>query len=83
MISQEAYLCGATHDLESPGFNLIAAPIVIGRRAWICARSTVQPGVRVGEGAVLGLGGVATRDLAPWTINAGVPARKIGVRPQL
>jgi putative colanic acid biosynthesis acetyltransferase WcaF len=81
IISQEAFLCGATHDLRVPGFPLISDSIRVGARAWICARATVQMGVRVGDGAVLGLGGVATRDLEPWTIYAGIPAKKIGERP--
>jgi putative colanic acid biosynthesis acetyltransferase WcaF len=77
VVSQQAYLCGATHDYNDPTFRLVAAPIVIGPYAWICARATVQPGLRVGEGAVLALGAVATRDLDPWTVYAGVPARRI------
>lgn len=80
IISQEAYLCGATHDYEDPAFPLVAAEISIGAYAWICARATVQPGVTVGEGAVLALGSVATRNLDPWTVYAGVPARKIKSR---
>lgn len=79
-VSQEAYLCGATHDVHDPSFPLIARPISIGPRAWICARSTVMPGIRVGEGAVLALGGIATHDLAPWTIHGGIPAMQIGTR---
>ena len=75
VISQEAYLCGAGHDIDDPVFPMIGKPIHIGRYAWICARATVCPGVRVGDGAVLGLGGVATRDLEPWIVYAGVPAR--------
>jgi putative colanic acid biosynthesis acetyltransferase WcaF len=82
VISQQAYLCGASHDFRDPAFPLIAAPISIGRYAWICARATVQMGVRVGEGAVLGLGGVAARDLAPWAVHAGLPARRVGERPR-
>ncbi|HKQ30644.1 MAG TPA: putative colanic acid biosynthesis acetyltransferase [Burkholderiales bacterium] len=77
VVSQQAYLCGATHDYDDPAFPLIAAPIRIGAYAWICARATVQSGVRIGDGAVLGLGAVATKDLAPWSVNAGIPARKI------
>jgi putative colanic acid biosynthesis acetyltransferase WcaF len=77
IVSQEAYLCGATHDYEDPGFPLVAAEITIGAQAWIAARATVQPGVAVGEGAVLALGSVATKDLEPWTVYAGVPARRI------
>lgn len=75
VISQEAYLCGAGHDIDDPAFPMLGQPIHVGRYAWICARATVCPGVRVGDGAVLGLGGVATRDLAPWTVYTGVPAR--------
>jgi putative colanic acid biosynthesis acetyltransferase WcaF len=80
IISQDAYLCGATHDYEDPEFPLISSEISIGAFAWVCARATVQPGVSVGEGAVLGLGGVATRDLDAWTVYAGIPARKIKAR---
>jgi putative colanic acid biosynthesis acetyltransferase WcaF len=80
IVSQQAYLCGATHDYEDPNFPLVAFPISIGPYAWICARATVQPGVSVGEGAVLALGAVATRDLESWTVYAGVPARRVKAR---
>jgi putative colanic acid biosynthesis acetyltransferase WcaF len=80
IVSQQAYLCGATHDYEDPAFPLIAFPISVGAYAWICARATVQPGVSVGEGAVLALGSVATRHLDPWTVYAGVPARRVKPR---
>jgi putative colanic acid biosynthesis acetyltransferase WcaF len=80
VISQGAYLCGATHDAHDPAFPLIASPITIGARAWICARATVMPGVTVGEGAVLALGAVATRDLDPWSVYGGIPARKLANR---
>jgi putative colanic acid biosynthesis acetyltransferase WcaF len=80
IVSQQAYLCGATHDYENPEFPLVAFPISVGPYAWVCARATVQPGVSVGEGAVLALGSVATRDLEPWTVYAGVPARRVKAR---
>ncbi len=76
-ISQEAYLCGATHAYEQPGFPLVSSEIHVGPRAWVCARATVQPGITIGEGAVLALASVATRDLAPWGVYAGIPARRI------
>src|SRR5215470_2517685 len=82
IVSQQAYLCGASHDYTDPSFALLTAPITIGAYAWICARATVQMGVRVGEGAVLALGAVATRDLEPWTVYAGVPARRVKRRPR-
>jgi putative colanic acid biosynthesis acetyltransferase WcaF len=83
IVSQQAYLCGATHDYEDPNFPLVALPISIGPYAWVCARATVQSGVRVGEGAVLALGSVATRDLQRWTVYGGIPARKIKMRKQV
>lgn len=80
IVSQRAYLCGATHDMDDPGFPMIAAPIRVGAYAWICARATVQMGLTVGEGAVLGLGAIATRDLEPWAVYIGMPARRIKAR---
>jgi putative colanic acid biosynthesis acetyltransferase WcaF len=77
ILSQGAYVCGATHDYDSPTFPLLAYAMTIGSYAWICARASVGPSVNVGEGAVLGLGSVATRDLEPWTVYAGVPAIKV------
>jgi len=77
IISQGAYLCGATHDYDDPAFPLIAYAMEIGAYAWICARASVGPGANIGEGAVLGLGSVATRSLEPWTIYAGCPAVRV------
>jgi putative colanic acid biosynthesis acetyltransferase WcaF len=82
ILSQEAYLCGATHDYDDPAFPLIAYAMTIGPYAWVCARASVAPGVNVGEGAVLGLGSVATRTLEAWTVSAGVPAVKVKDRKQ-
>jgi putative colanic acid biosynthesis acetyltransferase WcaF len=80
IVSQQAYLCGATHDYEDPAFPLIAYPMTLGAYSWVCARATVQPNVNLGEGAILALASVATRDLEPWTVYGGVPARKIKAR---
>jgi putative colanic acid biosynthesis acetyltransferase WcaF len=73
-ISQGAYLCTGSHDWSGSTFDLITAPIRINEGAWIAACSAIGPGVTVGEGAVLGLGSVANKDLQPWTIYLGVPA---------
>jgi putative colanic acid biosynthesis acetyltransferase WcaF len=83
IVSQQAYICGATHLYEDPAFPLVAYPITLGAYAWVCARGIVQPGVNLAEGAILGAGSVATHDLEPWTIYGGVPARKIKERKRL
>lgn len=83
VVSQRAVLCAGTHDISDPEFPLVTAPLSIGADAWIAAGAFVGPGVTVGEGAVLGACGVGMRDLAPWTVYAGNPARPIKRRPVL
>ena len=53
------------------------APIRVCKGAWIGARSIILKGVTVGEGAVVGMGSVVTKDVAPYTIVAGNPAQFI------
>lgn len=79
-LSQGAYLCTGSHDWSRSSFDLLTKPIVVHDGAWIAARAIVGPGVTVGEGAVLGLGSMATRDLAAWQIHLGVPARPVAGR---
>jgi putative colanic acid biosynthesis acetyltransferase WcaF len=74
-VSQYAFLCTATHDLESADFQLMAKPIVIGPRAWVAARAFVGPGVTIGEGAVVGATASVYRNVEPWTVVGGNPAR--------
>jgi putative colanic acid biosynthesis acetyltransferase WcaF len=80
VVSQEAYLCAATHDHAELSFPLIVSPIVIEPECWIAARAFVGPGVTMGRGAVVGAGSVVLSDVPPATIVAGVPARVISRR---
>jgi putative colanic acid biosynthesis acetyltransferase WcaF len=80
IVSQGAYICGATHEYNSPEFRFVHFPMRLGAYSWICARATVSPGVNVGSGAILALASVATRDLEPFGVYAGVPARKVKER---
>jgi putative colanic acid biosynthesis acetyltransferase WcaF len=83
IVSQGAFLCGASHDYDSPGFEFISAPIIVERYAWVCARAMVLMGVTVAEGAVLGAGAVAARSLEPWSVYAGNPAVRVKERKRI
>jgi putative colanic acid biosynthesis acetyltransferase WcaF len=80
ILSQGSYLCGATHDYNDPSFPLLAYRMHIEQHAWICARAIVAPGVHIAAGAVLGIGAVAVKDLAPWTVYSGNPAQPLRER---
>src|ERR1700682_4316039 len=55
-------------------------PIEIGAHAWVAAKAYVGPGVKVGEGAVLGACGCAFEELKPWTVYIGNPAKPLKQR---
>lgn len=77
VISQGSHLCGGTHDIDSPNFQLVAKPIHIGPRVWICADAFVGPGVSVAEGCVLGARAVVVKSIdEPWSVWAGNPVVK-------
>lgn len=79
-ISQGAYICTASHDITKLLKPLTTKPVVIGNYAWICARAIVLPGVTIGEGAVVAAGAVVTKDVEPWTVVGGNPAKLIKKR---
>jgi putative colanic acid biosynthesis acetyltransferase WcaF len=80
VVSQGAFLCCASHDIESPIMELTYSPIVVHDNAWVAAGAFVGPGVTIGEGAVVGAHAVVTKDVEPWTVVAGNPARFIKKR---
>lgn len=65
------------HGIEERGCPPPPEEVVIEDDAWIAAKATVLKGVRVGRGSVVGAGAVVTRDVAPYTFVAGVPARLV------
>jgi putative colanic acid biosynthesis acetyltransferase WcaF len=76
-VSQYSYLCTASHDYTIQSMPLITGPITIGDGAWVTADVFIGPGVSIGEGAIIGARSSVFRDVAPWTVVAGNPARFI------
>jgi len=79
-IGPEATILTLAHDPQDSEFSDKGGDVIIGDRVWIAYRATILPGVEIGEGAVIAAGAIVTTNVAPFTIMAGVPARKIGER---
>jgi putative colanic acid biosynthesis acetyltransferase WcaF len=74
ILSQDSYLCGATHDYNTINFTYLSKKIRTHPYTWICAKAVVLPGVVCGEGSVLGASSVSGKDLLPWSVYSGNPA---------
>lgn len=76
-ISQKTYLCAASHDISKPSLPLVTAPIKIGDQIWVAADVFIGPGVEVGEGAVIAACACVIKNVPPWTVVGGNPAKVI------
>lgn len=81
-ISPDVQIITAQHDINDPSFKLIKAPVTIEDYVWIGTRALILPGIHVGKGAVIAAGAVVTRDVPPFTVVGGVPAKPIKKRNQ-
>jgi acetyltransferase-like isoleucine patch superfamily enzyme len=68
------------HDKDDRHFKVVGKAVTIEDYAWIGGRVIVLPGVRIGKGAVVASGSVVTKDVEPYAVVAGMPARKVGER---
>jgi putative colanic acid biosynthesis acetyltransferase WcaF len=81
VISQKSYLCTGSHDYASLSFNIYSEPVQIGNEVWIATDVFVAPGVRVGDGSVVGARSSVLHDLPPGKVCYGNPAEPIKDRP--
>lgn len=79
-IGSHAVIWTLQHDVDDPFFGGTGGPVVVEDYAWIASHATVLPGVRIGRGAVVAAGSVVTKDVAPYALVGGVPARFIRER---
>lgn len=79
-IASFTVILGGYHDIDDPTFKSILNPVVIDDYTWIATRVTITGGVRIGRGAVIAAGAVVTKDVPPYHVMGGVPAKKIKER---
>jgi putative colanic acid biosynthesis acetyltransferase WcaF len=79
-ISQGTYLCTASHDITNSQNLLITAPIIVEEQSWIAAEAFIMMGVTIGQGAVVGARACVFKDVEPWTVVGGNPAKFIKKR---
>lgn len=80
VVSQHAYLCATGHNIYSSKHEQIDMPIILGDRSWIATGAFVGMGVTIGEGAVVGARAAVFKDVEPWTVVGGNPAKFIKQR---
>lgn len=86
MMGPDCIILTANHCMERNGIPMRCQgheefrPVVIGNDVWIGARVIILPGVHVGDGAVIGAGSVVTKDVEPYSIVGGNPAKLIRMR---
>ncbi len=80
IVSQFVHVCAGTHDFERLDFPLIRIPVHIGEDCWIATDTYIAPGVRIGDGVVVGARANVVRDLPEWTVCVGSPAKPVKAR---
>ena len=87
MVAPNVSILNDSHTFECIDIPMVQQPKVmndnptIGDDVWIGRNAVILNGVRIGEGAIVGAGAVVTRDVEPFTVVGGVPAKLIKMRP--
>jgi putative colanic acid biosynthesis acetyltransferase WcaF len=79
-VGQHVFLLTGTHDYTDTTFPLVIKPIEIGYGCWLAVGARILPGVTIGDYAVIGAGSVVAKNVEPWAVVAGNPARFIKKR---
>lgn len=81
-LSMGVWIWTMEHDPQDPYYRGTGGPVNIHDYAWISCRVVILPDVTIGKGAVVAAGAVVTKDVAPYAIVGGVPAKTIGKRTE-
>ena len=80
VIASHVKIITGSHDVQDPNFTANFAPVKIGERCWLGTGAIVLEGVTIGDCAVIAAGAVVTKDVEPYTVVGGVPAKRIKER---
>ena len=87
MLAPRVYVLDVDHrfaersvPISAQGYDV--RPVTIGDGVWVGAGAIITKGVTIGEGAIVGANSVVTRDIPPFSIAGGVPARFVKDRPK-
>lgn len=74
-VSQGTYICTASHDISKQNLPLLYEPVEIKDSVWVAAEAFIGPGVTVGEGAVVAARACVVKNVEPWSVVGGNPAK--------
>ena len=80
VISQKSYLCASSHDITDPKHPLILLPVIIEDQVWVAADAFIGPRVTIGQGAVISARSAVFKNVEPWSVVGGNPAKFIKKR---
>ena len=82
LIAASSFITTRGHSVNLPRFGITKdAPVIIEDHVWIGGNAVILPGVTIGKGAIVAAGAVVTKNVMPFTIVGGVPAKKIAEVP--
>lgn len=80
VVSQRCYICTGSHDYKSKYFNIFADAVFIGNGAWLATDVYVSPGVKIGDGCVVGARSSVFKDMPSSMVCLGTPAKPVKAR---
>jgi maltose O-acetyltransferase len=88
LMGPDVVMISGGHAFETPDIpinqqgSVERRPIIIGNDVWIGTRVIIMPGVKIGDGSVIGAGSIVTKDVPPYSVAVGAPAKVIRIRGQ-
>ena len=79
-IASQVLIYNSEHDINDENFKATTSPVTIEDYVFIGPRAIILPGVKIGKGAIVAAGAVVTKDVEPFKVVGGIPAKEIGER---